>query len=149
MISKPSILFAVRERLEHQISQLSMEIASIAIEMSNESKSSAGDKFETAREMMKQSSDRLTNHLYTLNSQLNAVLEMSNSKSSSLVKFGSLVETNHGWFLFGVSLGKIIVEQNSIFLLSLNSPIGKTFLNRKGGDSFSFMDKSYSIKSIL
>ena len=116
--------------------------------MAKETKSSAGDKFETSREMMNQERSRLQERLTHTKFQLKLLQEIETSRPSSEVQKGSLVVCEKLIFFFGLALGKIEWNGKSIMVLSLNSPIGKVFLGKKVNDHFSFMNKAYNITSI-
>ena len=134
--------------LQNQLEQLQSELLSISEEISQETKSSAGDKYETSREMMQQSRDRVSSRIHHLQLQNSTLLAMKNAEKSTEIGFGSLVESDKGHFLFGVALGKIQFMENSIMVLSLNSPLGKVFVHHKVGDELQFRTTNYLIKSI-
>lgn len=122
-----------------------------AQEASNDdTKSSAGDKFETTREMMQQ--DIARNKGLLLDAQQN--LQLLNSlkdveSTTGIVRNGSLVSTNKGLFYVAISVGQIDVEGERLFAISAISPIGKLLLGKKAGDSFSFNQNEYSILDML
>ena len=134
--------------LEDQKELLILEKESINKEMAKETKSSAGDKFETSREMMNQERGRIENRIAHLDHLSRIAKDMSSVKIEAKVSFGSLVKTNYGWFLFGLALGKLNYKNNVIFALSLNSPIGKVFHQVKEAGTIHFMNKMYTIEKI-
>ena len=121
-----------------------------AQEASNDdTKSSAGDKFETTREMMQQDIARNKNLLFDgqQNLQLLTSLE-SVPVSGDTVRNGSLVYTSKGIFYISISAGQLHVDEKLVFAISAASPIGQLLIGKKAGESFSFNQNDYTIKGI-
>ena len=121
-----------------------------AQEASNDdTKSSAGDKFETTREMMQQDIARNKNLLFDgqQNLQLLTSLE-SVPVSGDTVRNGSLVYTSKGIFYISISAGQLHVDEKLVFAISAASPIGQLLIGKKAGESFSFNQNEYTIKDI-
>jgi transcription elongation GreA/GreB family factor len=122
-----------------------------AREASNDdTKSSAGDKYETSREMMQQDIDR--NKRLLLDAQENQrilrAVEINTAKSDR-IRHGSLVYTSQGTFYISISAGQLNVDGKSVFAVSPASPIGKLLLDKKKGDSLSFNGKNYLIEEVV
>ncbi|MFT5666209.1 MAG: transcription elongation GreA/GreB family factor [Vicingaceae bacterium] len=147
MLKKEAVISAIRESIGEQIGDYILELNSVNEEIGKETKSSAGDKFETSREMMNQEVSRLEERIAYLKKQLNSLQQLSQRKSSS-IQNGSLVNTNHGLFFFGIAFGKLESQGSTIMGLSLNSPLGKIMTDKKEGDSLTFMNRNYSIETI-
>ncbi len=96
-----------------------------ANEAANEdSKSSAGDKFETGREMITQEIAKATQQLATLGEMRRALEKIRPNRQLESVGLGTLAHTSEGWFFFSVSLGNIQVEGQEVYALSMaSSPI--------------------------
>jgi hypothetical protein len=75
-------------------------------------------------------------------------LQQLSQRKSSSIENGSLVNTNHGVFFFGIAFGKLESQGSTIMGLSLNSPLGKIMTDKKEGDSLTFMNRNYSIETI-
>lgn len=121
-----------------------------AQEASNDdTKSSAGDKFETTREMMQQDIARNKNLLFDgqQNLQLLSSLE-SVPAAGDTVRNGSLVYTSKGIFYISISAGQLNVEDQLVFAISAASPIGQLLIGKKAGESFSFNQNAYTIEDI-
>lgn len=115
----------------------------------NETKSSAGDKHETGRAMAQLETEKLTKQLSEA-LKIEQTLNQINPDTDHLqIGLGSLVTTNNGTFYIAVSIGKLIVDESTYFIISAVSPIGKLLLTKKEKESFSFNGKNYVIESIV
>jgi transcription elongation GreA/GreB family factor len=156
-LGKKQILEQLEQQLKTKGEEIQEEIDSMNTELGNETKSSAGDKFETTREMMNQEIDRLEGSLSKNKQQQQNLQGMMETDELDTVDFGAFVKTNEGNFLFGLAVGKVTVEEaignkqdNAVcWVLSLNSPIGKAFCGKKVGEEFAFLDKNYLIQAIF
>lgn len=148
MAFKKELLEQVNANLVELARELKTEISSVQEEMSLETKSSAGDKFETSREMMSQEKSRLEERLDSVYSKKRNVSEMMETAAPSFISQGALVGTENNLFLFGIALGKIDFKGKTIMAVSLNSPIGLAFRGKKLNEQVSFMNKQYTIKTI-
>lgn len=132
-----------------------IQTATTALEQAREAsnddtKSSAGDKYETSREMMQQDIDRNKRLLIDAEDNLRllkAIDVMPNPEG--IVKHGSLVSTNQGAFYISVSAGQLHPGDKTIFAISPVSPIGKLLLDKKKGSSFSFNGKEYVVENVI
>ena len=130
-----------------------IETAETALEQAREAsnddtKSSAGDKFETTREMMQQDITRNKSLLMDAKQNLQVLEAIKDIPKSDRVKSGSLVETSEGVFYISISVGQLSVEGKPFFAISALSPIGQLLLGKKVNDSISFNNKKYVIKDI-
>lgn len=128
--------------------------AEIALKQSQEAsnddtKSSAGDKFETTREMVSQDIARTKNLLFDGQQNLQLLISLESVPSpGDTVRNGSLVYTSKGIFYISISAGQIKVEDQLVFAISSASPIGKLMIGKKRGESFSFNQSDYTIEDI-
>jgi len=115
----------------------------------DDTKSSAGDKYETTREMMQQEMDRNSKLLYEAGQQKIALQQLENVEPAKLVKNGSVVLTSEGNFYISISAGELNVDGQKFFAVSQATPIGKVFIGKKVGDELNFNGKKYLIQEIL
>lgn len=113
-----------------------------------DTKSSAGDKYETGREMMQQEKNRNMAQLTEANKLLVALTRIGTGNQQYKVEEGSVVITNNGNFYIAISAGIIINEGVGYFAISAASPIGIKLLGCKTGDSFSLNGKNYQVKEV-
>ncbi|MFA6277068.1 MAG: 3-oxoacyl-ACP synthase [Pedobacter sp.] len=120
-----------------------------AREASNDdTKSSAGDKYETSREMMQQDIDRNKRLLIDAEENYKVLSSLKDAPFSEEARNGSLVYTNQGNFYLSISAGQLHLGKETVFAISAVSPIGKLLLGKQKGGSFDFNGKKYQIKEV-
>jgi transcription elongation GreA/GreB family factor len=113
-----------------------------------ETKSSAGDKYETQREMIKQNQDVLDGQLTrskALLYQLNAI----SIEKQDRVEEGSLFQVSLGKIWVSVSFGKIELDKEEYQLISIDSPIFLALKNKKKGDSIVFRGNKILVEDVV
>lgn len=134
--------------IDQRIKTIENAIASAKEAATDDTKSSAGDKYETTREMMQQEIDRNTTQLNEALKLRQALSLIDPQSSSETTQNGSLVITNNGNFYLSVSAGAIDIDGTIYFAISPVSPIGSKLLKLKKGDKFTFNNKEYLITEI-
>lgn len=112
---------------------------------SNETKSTAGDKHETALAMLQIEQEKTSRQLNHLLTQISFLETIDVLKHHNIISNGSLVNTNRGLFYITVALGKILVEETPVFILSLQSPLGKQLSGLQQGNHAELNGTKYSI----
>ena len=112
-----------------------------------EGKSTAGDKYDTARAMSHIERDMYAKQLAE-SIHLKKILDGIDLSKSTTIESGSLVETSLGNYFISVGLGLIKLEQITAFALSPLSPIGELILGKTQGDSVIFNGKQIKILSV-
>lgn len=124
------------------------ELANLDEAASRETKSSAGDKYETGREMIAQSRRLIEGNLAEMDTALATLDRMLAAPALARCGFGSLVETSQGWFLAGASLGDVEVDGTLIRTLSLASPLGQALKGHGAGDRIPWRGQELLLLSI-
>lgn len=134
----------VRERIDTARSAMNA-----AQEAANEeSKSSAGDKYETGRAMAQIERDRHAQLLAEALKLDQDLAQIDIDKPTAVVRPGCLVGTDRGRFFISISVGKIILEGVDYFAVSAASPIGTQLLGRKAGDVVTFNKLTYRLEDV-
>ncbi len=115
----------------------------------DDTKSSAGDKYETGRAMMQQEKDRNTIQLNEASKLMVALNLIGTKNTSAIVETGSLVITDNGKFYLAISAGTLVVDGVSYFAVSPASPIGMKLKGLKVGDGFELNGKRYKVIQII
>jgi transcription elongation GreA/GreB family factor len=114
----------------------------------DETKSSAGDKYETTRALMQQETSR---NMVQLNeaSKLMATLNMINpGQRFATAQLGSLVLTSQAVFYIAVSAGVLQHNGHTYMAVSLASPIGQQINGKAPGGHFSLNGKQYLVEAV-
>ncbi len=114
----------------------------------NQTKSSAGDKFETSRAMMQGEEERNKIQLAKALALRQQLMQIDISKTNEKITVGSLVSTNQGNYFLTVGLGKIVLNDTTYFAISLASPIGQLLFGKAKNDVAKFRGKPIEIKDI-
>lgn len=114
----------------------------------NDTKSSAGDKYETGREMAQQETNRNLSQLNEANKLMVALQQISAAGKAATAEAGSLVTTNNGAFYIAISAGSLQLDGMSYFAVSPASPIGLQLKGKSAGDKFALNGKNYVIEAV-
>ena len=143
---KSDVVEACHQLLESKISTLRQGLEDIKLSLENETKSSVGDKHETARARMQHEQSKLEQQMLELLSQVRELGKVNYAKNNISPAFGSVIYTNNGIFFICIALGKIAIKGTEVFVISPLSPLGKQLLQNKQGSSFELNGTVYSIK---
>ncbi len=115
----------------------------------DDTKSSAGDKYETGREMMQQETNRNLTQLNEANKLMVMLNQVSTAGQSPVADSGSVVITNNGKFYLSISAGSLTLNNETYFAISPGSPIGLKMKGCKKGQEFSINGKVYKVEEVL
>ena len=115
---------------------------------SDDSKSSAGDKHETAVSMAQLEQEKITTQINELLKQKEQLNQINTTIIHQVIKKGSLIETNNGWFYLSIGLGMVKGEDFQFFCLSPQAPLGQLLVGKKNNETISFNGKTTEIKSV-
>ena len=134
----------VNERLE----TINRTILSNQTALHSETKSSAGDKHETGRAMLQLEMEKAGQQLKSVQQMKDILARIDPEKRSELAILGSLVETSLGTYFLSVSVGQIVLENQSYFAISTSSPIGKLLLGKEQGAILAWNGKQFQVNKI-
>lgn len=151
-ISSPdrkALLDLCMQAIKDRITGYASELESLDEAAAAESRSSAGDKYETGREMIAQSRILIDHNLAESKANLAALDRMADAEPGAKIGIGTLVETTLGWYLVGVSLGEWESQGLVVRTVSLASPIGLALKGREAGDKVPWRGASFDILRII
>ncbi len=134
--------------IEKHINAIEQNLASIEESRNNETKSSAGDKYETGRAMMQMEEEKCRAQLFQKLQLKNELAKIDLQKSYTKIETGSLVFTNLGTYFMAIGMGKIPLDGQVYFCISLDAPIGQQLKNKSVGEEVTFNNKQLIIKEI-
>jgi len=115
---------------------------------SNETKSTAGDKHETALAMLQIEQANTRAQLEEVLAQKAALEKINPALSTHMIVNGSLIKTNRGWLFLSTALGKAMVESITVTALSPQSPLGIKLLGLTVSGVAEVNKNRYIIESI-
>ncbi|MCD6068836.1 MAG: hypothetical protein K0S33_3662 [Bacteroidetes bacterium] len=134
--------------VDEKISLMKQELHSLIKDGNNESKSSAGDKHETAKAMNQLEQEKIGTQIEELEKQKTDLQRIDLSLDLGYIMKGSLVSTNQGYLFVAIGLGKVKVKDNLVFAVSTSSPLGKEIVGHKRNEKVEVNGIEYEIKKI-
>jgi transcription elongation GreA/GreB family factor len=114
----------------------------------NETKSSAGDKYETARAMMQIEQEK-NEMQWKQAKQLKQILgQIDILVVHEQVSLGSLVTTSQGVYFIAIGVGKVKLDDEIYYCISTDSPIGALLIGSSKGDVIKFGGRKIEIIKI-
>lgn len=124
--------------LEDRINVCKHAIANAQEASNEEGKSSAGDKFETSRAMNHLEKEMYGKQLMSNLREQAALQSIDPLTLHDAVSTGSLIVCNHFDIYIAAGLGKTMVNNRQLYLLSPEAPLASLLRNKKQGDVFIF-----------
>jgi len=134
--------------VDDKLRSLQQVLADLKESGSNETKSTAGDKHETALAMLQIEQANVGAQLQDVLEKKAALEKIDPALSSSKIVNGSLVKTDKGYLLISTALGKATIDGDSVIALSPQSPLGQKLLGLSTGDVAAINNNKYVIESI-
>lgn len=148
-MDRNSFLRHLENTVSEKIQALQHEIEQLRLDISSDSKSTAGDKHETSRAMAQLEMEKLGSQIIDYQKQLQSIRQFQSLHGSSdTIKTGSLVELSNGWFFLGLGIGKVTFQSTDVFCLSLQSPLGQQLFNKKIGQEINLPNLNLKIISV-
>ena len=111
----------------------------------NETKRTAGDKHETALAMLQIEQENISRQLQEVLQQKKILAKLDPKLQTDVIVRGSLVYTNKGIFYISQGMGKITIDDQIIFTVSPEAPLGQALLRKKTGDTLQLNQVVYEI----
>jgi len=116
--------------------------------LQSETKSSAGDKHETGRAMLQLEREKAGQQLAEICKTKEILYKVNLNKKDAIVALGSLVYTNQSNYFISISAGELVIDNESFYAVSANTPIGKLLMGKMAGDSTYFNGNNIEIKKV-
>ena len=145
---KEQLLAYCKNQVQERVERIRQEISHAQETANDDTKSSAGDKYETGRAMMHLQQEQSRGKLNEALKLIETLSKVPVNTDEEIVSFGSLVKSSTGWFFLSVSLGKVNMDGNTYFLISTASPMGKALLGKRVGDQVAVNGRNMEIMGI-
>ena len=134
MLTKSAVISELDKQLLSKLSYLTTNLKQAIDSRNSDTKSSAGDKFETSREMAQI-------EIHKIESEILKTQQFIYDLFSKVTQF---IITDKGAFLISIPFGKLILNDEKIFCISKNAPITKHLINTKKKNSFLYNNIKYN-----
>jgi hypothetical protein len=131
-----------------KISLLQKVLVDLKESGANETKSTAGDKHETALAMLQIEQANIRGQLAEVLIQKVALEKINPGVIAETIVNGSLIKTDKGYLFISIALGKAVIEGITVTALSSQSPLGVKMMGLRVGDSAKINNNTYFIESI-
>ncbi len=146
---KKSLLFQCAELMQEKVDVLQKMTSDMQESANNETKSSAGDKFETGRAMMHMERDKYARQLAQSTHVQDQLKRINPEKIFNQVTFGAVVKTRLANYFIAISAGRIQVQGEKFYVISPQAPLAQEMLQKKVGDSFMFNEQEIKILEVF
>ena len=134
----------LQQKLQYQLQVL----ADLKASGTNETKSTAGDKHETALAMLQIEQANMRKQMEQTHTEIAILQKLTGSNTSNIVLNGSLVKTNTAYFYLSAGLGKATIDGALVIAISPTSPLGMLLMGTIVGATISMAQQIYTIQSI-
>lgn len=145
---KERLLAACEQYVQTRIATARQAMEAAQTSANEETKSSAGDKYETDRAMAQLERDR---HAQLLAEALRLQQDLNRLDITQTYKFvqpGSLVETDKGWYFISIGAGKLTLNGRLYVAVSPASPLALAFVGKHVGEVVRFNQTTYRLLSV-
>ena len=148
-ILKQQLLTECKRHVESRINTARQSMHDAQQSANEESKSSAGDKYETGRAMMQIERDKAAQQLDEALKLKNTLEQISLQARSDNIMLGTLVITDSKKIFISIGLGKVTIDDQEFLVVAPASPLGKVLMGLKVNDQAVFNKERLTILQLL
>ncbi len=145
-LSKPTLHAACQAFIEQRIAAARTAMQAAQESSSSETKSSAGDKYETGREMANAERDRNAAHMQQARQLQAELARISPEAACDTVRPGALVRTSMGRFYISISAGQL--PGSDVFAVSPAAPVALALKGLRAGEEAIFNGKTVRVEVV-
>lgn len=134
--------------INDKIKLLQKVLADLKESGSNETKSTAGDKHETALAMLQIEQANTRGQLNDVFDKKASLEKINPALSAAKIVNGSLIKTDRGYLFMSIALGKATINGIIVTALSPQSPLGIKLMGLMAGNVAEINNNKYVIESI-
>ena len=148
LMLKETLVRICVKTIEEKLLNIDKELALVQKSANEETKSSAGDKYETGRAMLMLEKEKLLGQKEQLFNQLKPLKSIDVKKVCDKVELGAIVLTTGSNYFISSALGKIESDGSSYLVVSALAPIAQAMLGKQVDDTFTFNKMNCKITNI-
>jgi hypothetical protein len=146
--TREKLLSLCRDVVESQL-RTAEEMMRMAQESANEeTKSSAGDKYETGRAMAQLEIEKGRSQWEEARKLKAALEQLREPAKAEVASRGSLVFTDQGNYFLSIPAGKLEVDGVTWFAISPASPLGSALMGARTGATVAFQNKQIRVMAV-
>lgn len=149
MLSKEKIHAHFLAIANNSIARIEAALADLKESGTNETKSTAGDKHETALAMLQIEQANFRIQLKDAQEKSAMLQKLNPSIVTKEIRIGSLVVTNKNIVYISTALGKQLIDEHEIVAISPQSPLAIKLLGLQYGEIVSVNGSEFVIQNIL
>jgi len=146
MTSKPALHALCQTFIEQRIAAARTAMEAAQESSNSETKSSAGDKYETGREMANAERDRNAAQMQQAQQLQGELARINPEQPCDTVRPGALVSTSLGRFYISISAGKL--DGTDVFAVSPAAPVAAALKGLHAGGSVQFNGKPVRVLAV-
>ncbi|TDN40097.1 3-oxoacyl-ACP synthase [Hymenobacter sp. UV11] len=149
MSPKPALHAACLAYVQLRLDAARAGMAAAQESSNSETKSSAGDKYETGRAMAQQERDRHAAQLHEAQQLLTMLQKINPELASKVVRPGALATTSLGLFYISIGAGKLTTAEGYEFMaVSPAAPLAEALSGKKAGEEVVFNGKKIKLAEV-
>jgi len=147
--SKPALYVACLAYVHERLAAARAGMAAAQESSNSETKSSAGDKYETGRAMAQQERDRHAAQLHEAQKLLADLQKLNPELPCDTVRPGALAATSLGLFYVSIGAGRLRTAEGQEFLaVSAGAPLVQALGGRRAGEAVVFNGKPVRVEQV-
>jgi len=146
---KEKLFILCHDYIANRVSMIKQNVAELQEAANDDTKSSAGDKFEVGRETMQQEIELNLARMGEMYKLQQALESVNPTHKYTSVQAGALVMTTNGNYYLAIGAGKLQLDGKTYYAISPEAPIAAMMMGKKAGEDFSLNGKSYTIEKIV
>jgi transcription elongation GreA/GreB family factor len=147
-MEKPDLIAHLQALLQSRLDEAQAELFTAQASLGNETKSTAGDKYETGRAMLQIELQKLAIQRDKVEQQLQLLFRVDPHQSCDKVEFGAVVQTDTERYLIAVGIGKVELPGEVMYVISADAPIAQALLGKRVGEQVSFQGRNLQVLAI-
>ncbi len=145
---KAQLIDFCRLNLASQEAEIQQRLDALSESRNQETKSTAGDKYETGRAMVQIEEDKARRQMLQNQELTQALDRVPWQKAYEQGQSGALIITDRACFFVSVSMGKVKLGEQEYFCISPLAPLAKQFFQKQAGDLVQMNQTSYKILEV-
>lgn len=146
---KEALFNHCKASLKKRMNVLEHQKKSLQSDLTLETKSSAGDKYETGRAMIQLEREKLGNQIKEIELKYQKLNSVKEHKISISVRLGSVVFTDNANYYISIATDFCEIDSKLYYCISTQSPIGKLLIGKKTNDCIQYNGVKSEILEIL